>query len=56
MPTNTTAIPDQVLASYSDTISTLFAYLLISSSRNSVEADDICVRAMERQAEVENSG
>lgn len=55
-PVAKSAISHDVLASYSDTISTLFAYLLITSSRNSVEADEICVKAMERQAEVENSG
>ena len=44
------------MAGYKDLTSTLFAYLLISSSRNSVEADEICVKAKEQQADVENSG
>jgi hypothetical protein len=52
----TRSITSDILAGYSDTISTLFAYLLISSSRNSVEADQICVKAKERQADVDNSG
>jgi hypothetical protein len=55
-PVATTSLSWDVLASYSETVSTLFAYLLISSSRNSGEADEICTKTIERQAEVENSG
>jgi hypothetical protein len=55
-PATTTSISPDVLASYSETVATLFAYLLISSSRNSGEADEICTKTIERQAEVENSG
>jgi len=55
-PTNTSALNTTILDTYDEYVSTLFSYVLISSSTTTPEADSLCFQARDRQPEVANTG
>lgn len=55
-PSNTSALNDTLLDTYNEYVSTLFSYLLISSSTTTPEADELCFMARDGEPGVENTG
>jgi hypothetical protein len=55
-PTNTSALSDTLFYTYNEYVSTLFSYVLISSSTTTPEADDLCSTAINGQPGVANTG
>ncbi|GAB7324380.1 hypothetical protein MBLNU13_g08323t2 [Cladosporium sp. NU13] len=55
-PSNTSALNDTLLDTYNEYVSTLFSYLLISSSTTTSEADELCFMARDGEPGVENTG
>lgn len=55
-PTNTSALNSTLLDRYDEYVSTLFSYVLISSSTTTPEADELCFMAREGEPGVENTG
>lgn len=54
--TNTSTLNDTILDTYNEYVSTLFSYLLISSSTSTPEADALCFMARNGEPGVENTG
>jgi hypothetical protein len=55
-PTNTSELNDTLNDTYNQYVSTLFSYVLISSSTTTPEADDLCATARIGEPGVENTG